>query len=159
MLYKLGQLVKYSNSKINTNNLNPSKYISTENMLPNIQGIVKSSNVPENINVCKFENSNILLSNIRPYFHKLYFPTFTGGCSNDVLCFNVIDSQLTLPKYLYYMMSTTSFIDYVVSTSKGTKMPRGDKNAILDYTFNVVPFDQQLLIVDIIEYLVFLLLF
>ena len=57
------------------------------------------------------------------------------------------------------MMSTTSFIDYVVSTSKGTKMPRGDKNAILDYTFNVVPFDQQLLIVDIIEYLVFLLLF
>ena len=150
MLYKLGQLVKYSNSKINTNNLNPSKYISTENMLPNIQGIVKSSNVPENINVCKFENSNILLSNIRPYFHKLYFPTFTGGCSNDVLCFNVIDSQLTLPKYLYYMMSTTSFIDYVVSTSKGTKMPRGDKNAILDYTFNVVPFDQQLLIVDII---------
>ena len=47
----------------------------------------------------------------------------------------------------------------IVSTSKGTKMPRGDKNAILDYTFNVVPFDQQLLIVDIIEYLVFLLLF
>ena len=159
MLYKLGQLVKYSSNKINTNNLNPSTYISTENMLPNIQGIVKSSNVPENINICKFENSNILLSNIRPYFHKLYFPAFTGGCSNDVLCFNVIDSQLTLPKYLYYMMSTTSFIDYVVSTSKGTKMPRGDKNAILDYTFNVVPFDQQLLIVDIIEYLVFLLLF
>ena len=150
MQYKLSQLVNYSNDKINSSLLTNLNYISTENMLPNIGGIIKSSNVPLNTNVCKFVKDNILLSNIRPYFHKLYLSTFTGGCSNDVLCFKITNPKIINPKYLYYAMSTKSFIDYVVSTSKGTKMPRGDKNAILEYTFNVASIPQQLLIVDII---------
>ena len=150
MQYKLSQLVNYSNDKINSSLLTNLNYISTENMLPNIGGIIKSSNVPLNTNVCKFIKDNILLSNIRPYFHKLYLSTFTGGCSNDVLCFKITNPKIINPKYLYYAMSTKSFIDYVVSTSKGTKMPRGDKNAILEYTFNVASIPQQLLIVDII---------
>ena len=158
MQYKLSQLVNYSNDKINSSLLTKLNYISTENMLPNIGGIIKSSNVPLNTNVCKFTKDNILLSNIRPYFHKLYLSTFTGGCSNDVLCFKITNPKIINPKYLYYAMSTKSFINYVVSTSKGTKMPRGDKNAILEYTLNVTSIPQQLLIVDIIAYLKFLLL-
>ena len=150
MQYKLSQLVNYSNDKINSSLLTKLNYISTENMLPNIGGIIKSSNVPLNTNVCKFTKDNILLSNIRPYFHKLYLSTFTGGCSNDVLCFKITNPKIINPKYLYYAMSTKSFINYVVSTSKGTKMPRGDKNAILEYTLNVASIPQQLLIVDII---------
>ena len=148
MQYKLSQLVNYSNDKINSSLLTKLNYISTENMLPNIGGIIKSSNVPLNTNVCKFTKDNILLSNIRPYFHKLYLSTFTGGCSNDVLCFKITNPKIINPKYLYYAMSTKSFINYVVSTSKGTKMPRGDKNAILEYTLNVASIPQQLLIVD-----------
>lgn len=159
MQYKLSQLVNYSNDKINSSLLTKLNYISTENMLPNIGGIIKSSNVPLNTNVCKFMKDNILLSNIRPYFHKLYLSTFTGGCSNDVLCFKIKNPKIISPKYLYYAMSTKSFIDYVVSTSKGTKMPRGDKNAILEYIFDVVPFHQQLRIVDIIAYPISLQLF
>lgn len=31
------------------------------------------------------------------------------------------------------------FIEHTVLTSKGTKMPRGDKTAILDYEFNLAP--------------------
>ena len=158
MLCRLNQLVSYSSEKINSKYLTKSNYISTENMLPNIGGIIESSNIPPNSNMCKFEKNDILLSNIRPYFHKLFFSNFIGGCSNDVLCFKVINSETILPKYLYYAMSTKHFIDYVVSTSKGTKMPRGDKNAILEYTFNVTSIPQQLLIVDIIAYLKFLLL-
>lgn len=158
MQYKLSQLVNYSNDKINSSLLTKLNYISTENMLPNIGGIIKSSNIPLNTNVCKFTKDNILLSNIRPYFHKLYLSTFTGGCSNDVLCFKITNPKIINPKYLYYAMSTKSFINYVVSTSKGTKMPRGDKNAILEYTLNVASIPQQLLIVDIIAYLKFLLL-
>lgn len=158
MQYKLSDIAQYSTLKVNTNLLSTSNYISTENMLPNIGGITKSTGVPRNIKVCEYKTDNILLSNIRPYFQKLYYAKSNGGCSNDVLCFTVINKNLVHPKYLYYAMSTEQFINYVVSTSKGTKMPRGDKNAIMEYILDIVPYNQQLLIVDIIEYLVFLLL-
>lgn len=37
------------------------------------------------------------------------------------------------PRFLYYLISDQKFIDYSDKTSKGAKMPRGDKSAILNY--------------------------
>lgn len=152
MLYELKDIVRYSNQKINTNNLNLSTYISTENMIQNFGGIKLASSVPFNASVTKFCKGDILLSNIRPYFKKLYYSKIDGGSSNDVLCFKIINTQQICPLYLFYAMSTDKFINYVVSTSKGTKMPRGDKMAILKYSLNIDSYDKQLRIVDIIEY-------
>ncbi|MCQ8213631.1 restriction endonuclease subunit S [Cetobacterium somerae] len=42
-----------------------------------------------------------------------------------------------LNDYLYYIMSEEKFFDYTVNTSKGTKMPRGDKAAIMQYEFYI----------------------
>lgn len=158
MLVKLKDIISYSSNKINSKNLSTKNYISTENMLSNFNGIVPASSLPYNTNVTKFSKNDILLSNIRPYFKKLYYTTFDGGCSNDVLCFTINDMNLVNPKYLYYYLSTDDFFDYVVSTSKGTKMPRGDKKAILNYELELHSFTQQLHIVDIIAYLILLLL-
>lgn len=140
----------YSNSKINYDKLADYNYISTENMLPNFGGITKSSYVPKEGKSVSFNKGDILLSNIRPYFKKLYYAKFDGGCSNDVLCFKISDEKLVNSKYLYYALSTNRFIDYVVSTSKGTKMPRGDKNAIMQYTISIHDIKTQEHIVDII---------
>ena len=152
MTYLLKDLVHYSNNKINYDKLDDYNYISTENMLPNFGGITKSSYVPKGGKSVSFNKGDILLSNIRPYFKKLYYAKFNGGCSNDVLCLKISDEKLVNSKYLYYALSTNRFIDYVVSTSKGTKMPRGDKNAIMQYTISIHDIKTQEHIVDIITW-------
>src|SRR5690606_36986841 len=83
---KLNDLCDYSNKRILMNELNLDNYISTENMLQDRAGVVSASNLPTATNVTNFEIGNILISNIRPYFKKIWLANFSGGCSNDVLC-------------------------------------------------------------------------
>lgn len=37
------------------------------------------------------------------------------------------------PHYLYYLLANDSFFEYSMATAKGTKMPRGDKKALMKY--------------------------
>ena len=122
---KLGDI-----SEVITNKINVS-YISTENMLPNKGGIYEATNLPNILLTPSFQINDILVSNIRPYFKKIWYAKFSGGCSNDVLIFRA--KQNTDPKFLYYVLSDDRFFRYAMSTSKGTKMPRGDKIAIMKY--------------------------
>ena len=139
---KICDVAKIINSKIDGTILDNSNYISTENMIVNCGGIVDSSSVPTT-KVTRFLTNDILISNIRPYFKKVWFSVFDGGCSNDVICLRTTNEKC-LPRYLYYALCTDKFIDSFSASSKGTKMPRGDKNALLLYEIpdrNV--FDQQ----------------
>ena len=51
--------------------------------------------------------------------------------------------QNCYPRFLYYILSDDKFFDYSTATGKGTKMPRGDKNAIMCYTVPDIPFEDQ----------------
>lgn len=127
----LDEISSYVNEKINISELNNETYISTENMLPNKAGVVNATTLPSMNLTSAFKVGDVLVSNIRPYFKKIWHATFDGGCSNDVLVFRTkkgFDS-----KFLYYVLSDDNFFDYSMSTSKGTKMPRGDKKALLEY--------------------------
>ncbi|MGI6428482.1 MAG: restriction endonuclease subunit S [Syntrophomonadaceae bacterium] len=46
-------------------------------------------------------------------------------------------------KFLYYNLSFDGFFDYSMSTSKGTKMPRGDKSALMNYIVPLIPLSEQ----------------
>ena len=101
-------------------------YVTTDNMFKDFQGVDYNelSEKPEG-KVCEFEAGDILLSNIRPYFKKVWYANLRGGCSADVLVFRankVIDQH-----FLFYTMCTDYFIDYVMAGANGTKMPRGNK--------------------------------
>lgn len=132
MTSNLSDISYFVNEKINIEELNDSTYISTENMLPDKGGVTKSSGLPNaNYTQC-FSEEDILLSNIRPYFKKIWYATFNGGCSNDVL---VLRAKCNVcSKFLYYVLSDDKFFEYDTATSKGTKMPRGDKVAIMKYS-------------------------
>ncbi len=120
--------------------IDKSNYVSTENMLPNKGGVVPSSITPYNGAII-YHPKDVLMSNIRPYFKKIWFADKVGGCSGDVLCFrsnSKIDST-----YLYYLLSQDLFFDYVMAGSKGTKMPRGDKGQIMQYEFLLPPLETQ----------------
>ena len=136
MNYKLSDICNYGRDKIDSSSLTSSTYISTENMLPNLGGVTLASSMPTISSVSRFKNGDILLSNIRPYFQKMIFANFDGGCSNDVLVLRA-DEKCILPEYLYYSLAHKNFFDYVTKTGKGTKMPRGDKAAIMKYEINV----------------------
>ena len=128
--YKLGEIARPIKDRIDTSVLDKTSYISTENMLPNKTGITSSSGVPLG-NAIRFQEGDVLISNIRPYFKKIWRADNVGGCSADVICLRATDK--VEPLYLFYLLSQDVFFDYVMQGAKGTKMPRGDRNQIMQW--------------------------
>lgn len=148
MEYKLSDIAFYSKQKISVEDISVKNYVSTENMLPNKNGKIAATTLPKVKQTLKYEPDDVLISNIRPYFKKIWLANEEGGCSNDVLVLtakNGID-----PRYLYYVLANDKFFDYSMATSKGTKMPRGDKNSIMDYLVPSYPIDIQLKIASVL---------
>lgn len=125
---------------INIRTLEAHNYISTENMLPNKGGVCEAANVPSGT-VIEYKVGDILISNIRPYFQKIWRADRNGGCSADVLCIRAKENVDS--KYLYYLLSQQAFFDYVMSGAKGCKMPRGDKKQIMQWTVTLPPLEEQ----------------
>ena len=131
MTSKLSTLCTYIKGKVDVDTLDEHTYISTENMIPNKGGVESASSLPSTQYTQAFDKGDVLVSNIRPYFKKIWMAEYSGGCSNDVLVFRA--SEGCDPTFLYYVLANDSFFDYATATSKGTKMPRGDKTAIMQY--------------------------
>lgn len=131
MKYKLADICFYAKGKIDVSGLTDTHYISTENMLPNKGGVTTASSLPSIAQAQAYRKGDVLVSNIRPYFKKIWFADCNGGCSNDVLVFRAKED--TDARFLYYVLANDAFFDYSTATSKGTKMPRGDKTAIMQY--------------------------
>ena len=149
--YVLGDICGYRKEKISIDNVNVDNYISTENMLPDKKGVTVANSIPNTKNVDSYINNDVLISNIRPYFKKIWFADKNGGASSDVLIFYSLNKNILNMKYLYYLLSSDDFFDYVMSTSKGTKMPRGDKDAIMKYKVELPPLEQQEKIANILS--------
>lgn len=132
---KLGDFVSLQAHKVENDKAMNTSYVSTENLQPNKDGVqFPATSVPTSGKVNAYEIGDILVSNIRPYFKKIWMATKSGTHSGDVLNFRTKSSKLT-QEYLYTILESDSFFDYVTLTSKGTKMPRGDKDAIMDFEF------------------------
>ena len=138
--YKLGDIANPIKDRIDTSVLDKDSYISTENMLSNKSGVTKSSGVPSGSAV-RFQEGDILISNIRPYFKKIWRADFVGGCSADVICLRATNK--VEPLFLFYMLSQDVFFDYVMQGAKGTKMPRGDKKQIMQWPVLLPPLNEQ----------------
>ena len=140
--YKLGEVCSFVKDKISIRDAGAKVYISTENMLPDKGGITQSSSIPSEGMVTRYYPETILISNIRPYFKKIWLAKTDGGCSNDVLCFKGNDG-LVNSNFLYYLLSQDTFFEYVMLGSKGCKMPRGDKDHIMKWNVLLPPIDEQ----------------
>lgn len=137
----LGEVCDFSKDKVAVSVLDLENYISTENLLPNKGGVTEAASLPKIVTTTSFNVGDILISNIRPYFKKIWRAKFSGGCSNDVL---VIRAKKNVePRFLYYVLSEDKFFDLVTATAKGTKMPRGDKQVIMNYPVPDFPLETQ----------------
>ncbi len=136
----LGDIAVAVKDRIDTSVLDRESYISTENMLPDKAGVSVSSGVPSG-NAIKFQVGDVLISNIRPYFKKIWRANCIGGCSADVICLRATDEVESL--FLYYLLSQNAFFDYVMLGAKGTKMPRGDRKQILQWPLSLPSMKEQ----------------
>lgn len=150
MDYKLlFEVSVYRKDRISSDKVDKENYISTENMLPNRGGVEIATTVASAKTFPAYKKGDILLSNIRPYFKKIWYADKEGGCSNDVL---VVKGNKTVDnKFLYYVLSDNNFFNYSTVTSKGTKMPRGSKNAIMKYWVPDLDLPTQRKIADILS--------
>ena len=137
----LSDICSYSRDRVAVSELNTSTYFSTENMLPGKAGSTDASSFPTIPQTTACHKGDTLISNIRPYFKKIVYCEGRCGCSTDVLCFTPVQ-----PKYAAYLFSTLyadKFFAFMVAGSKGTKMPRGDKQQIMAYPVALPP-DEEL---------------
>jgi type I restriction enzyme S subunit len=147
----LGSIAEMTTDKVSINDLSVASYISTENLLPNRGGVEIAQKIPPSGNVNAFQAGDVLFSNIRTYFKKVWLASWNGGASADVIIFRPRDNQKIQSQYLFYLISSDAFIESTVTASKGTKMPRGDKDAMRNYEFSLPPLVTQQRIAGILS--------
>jgi type I restriction enzyme S subunit len=142
-LETIDSVAEMATEKIGLDDLTIENYISTENMLPDKQGVELASKLPTSGNVNAFRTGDVLFSNIRTYFKKVWLAPRNGGASADVVIFRPRSTRKIHNKFLYYLLSSDAFVESTVTASKGTKMPRGDKDAMRAYGFYLPPLSSQ----------------
>lgn len=149
---KLGEVATYANIRIPVSMVNCNTYVGVENLLPNKQGKTISNSVPKEGVVIQFNTGDILIGNIRPYLRKIWLADCDGGTNGDVLAIQIRRKTEIIPSYLYYVLSSEDFFVYDVQYSKGAKMPRGSKDAVMNYRLPVPPLPVQQEIVRILDH-------
>ena len=117
--------------KTSFDNTDIETYVSTESLLQNKGGRQTASSLPAAGKVTCYRRGDTLMSNIRPYFKKIWFASNDGTCSGDVLVFRA--NEVSNAAYLYSCLRQDSFFDHVMRGAKGTKMPRGDKKQVMNF--------------------------
>ena len=142
----LGEVCEMINTKIDTSDLTITTYISTENMKANFSGVTKSAKLPDYGKATKFQQNDILMSNIRVYLRKIWCATFDGGASSDVIVLRPNKNVSSV--FLFNVLCSDNYIAYSMTGTKGTKMPRGDKDVIKQFSLPLPSLEEQAKIAD-----------
>lgn len=148
---ELGAVAEYSQKRISVTDLTPETYVGVDNLLQDRKGKAVATFLPDQGSVTTYNQGDILIGNIRPYLKKIWFSNQVGGTSGDVLTIQNSITPCMENKYLYYILSDDRFFYYNVQYSKGSKMPRGDKKAIMQYKFILPSITEQKRIVSILD--------
>lgn len=128
-------------------------FVGVENLLSNKAGKVSSKREPTDGSLTEFQPGDILIGNIRPYLRKVWLADHAGGASGDVAVVHINDEARNRisSRYLYYLLSSENFFVYYNRTSRGGKMPRGDKRQLGKFLIQVPPLEVQQEIVRILD--------
>ncbi|MCD8203005.1 MAG: restriction endonuclease subunit S, partial [Prevotella sp.] len=147
----LNEIAPFVTKSIKLDEILIDTYVTTDNMLQNKSGVIPFEGVANISSITEYKKNDILISNIRPYLKKIWFADKDGGCSKDVLVLRSSAPDKYNPKYIYYMLRRDTFFDYVMKSTKGIKMPRGNKSEILKYEIPVPTIQQERDILSSIE--------
>ena len=128
----LSDIAEYVTERVNSDKITLKQYVTTDSLLQNKRGRQTAQNLPPMpCTLTSYSEGDILISNIRPYLKKIWFADSNGGCSTDVLVFRAKKGHTS--NFLFAVLMQDTFFSYMMQGSKGSKMPRGDKNQIMHY--------------------------
>ena len=129
---KLNDIAEFVTDKISSSSISLDSYVTTDSLLQNKRGREGAQNLPPvPCALTHYKQGDVLVANIRPYLKKVWYADSEGGCSSDVLIFRAKNGHCT--SFLYTVLMQDSFFEYAMLGSKGSKMPRGDKDQIMRY--------------------------
>lgn len=128
----LGKIAEYSHKRINAATIMKTNYVGVDNLLQNKAGKTESNYVPTEGNLTAYTVGDILIGNIRPYLKKIWLADNNGGTNGDVLVIHLTDKSVDT-RYLYQVLADDNFFVYNMQYAKGAKMPRGNKQKIMEY--------------------------
>ena len=143
----ISNLCKYVT--LRANEIDMESYITTDNMLQNCDGIRPYDGTDNITSAIAYQKGDILLSNIRPYLKKIWQANRDGSCSPDVLVIRP-DKDKVDERFLYYSLRRDVFFDYIMNEAgtRGLKMPRGNKDGIIQYRIILPDMEEQRRIVN-----------
>jgi len=90
----------------------------------------------------RFQPLDILFGKLRPYFRKVAVASVSGSCSAEILVLRPREQHHFALAVAHF--ASQEFIDYCVSHSTGTKMPRSEWRNISGFAVAVPPADELL---------------
>ncbi|MGP1485544.1 MAG: restriction endonuclease subunit S [Campylobacter sp.] len=95
-----------------------------------------------------FRKGDVLFGKLRPYLAKVYLAEEDGLCVSEFL---VLEAKKIENLFLKYILVSNNYIDYINSSTYGTKMPRANWDFIGNSIIPLPPKDEQEKIVEYIE--------
>ena len=74
----------------------------------------------------KFEKGQIMFGKLRPYFHNISLPFFSGVCSTDILIIEARDDVWTI--FAFFFLNQDWVVEAATQSASGTRMPRTNWN-------------------------------
>lgn len=138
---------------LRTTKVEMESYITTDNMLQNCEGIRPYDGTENITSAIAYQKGDILLSNIRPYLKKIWQADHDGSCSPDVLVLRP-NSDMVDERFFYYSLRRDAFFDFIMNEAgtRGLKMPRGNKDRIIQYRIILPNMEEQRKIVEDISH-------
>lgn len=128
----LKDIAFYVEVSISSDYVELEQYITTDNILQNKEGRSMAANLPpQSCGLTHYLPGDILIANIRPYLKKVWKANIEGGCSKDVLVIRAKENHYS--DYLYAITLQDVFFENAMLGNKGTQMPRGDKDKIMEF--------------------------
>ncbi len=146
----LGEVAALSTKAVEPANAGAKRYIGLEHIEPRnirIQRWGKANDV-RSLKTA-FQQGDVLYGKLRPYLDKAVLAEWDGICSTDIL---VIKAQNgLLPEFLAYLVHTSQFIEYAVSTTTGVNHPRTSWKALQKFPIPLPPLSEQREIARILQ--------
>lgn len=128
----LKDIAYYVDESIISDDIVKFQYVTTDCLLQNKEGRTIATNMPpQSCSLTHFMPGDVLIANIRPYLKKIWKADIEGGCSKDVLVIRAKEGHFT--EFVYALAMQDSFFENAMLGIKGTQMPRGDKNKIMEF--------------------------
>lgn len=144
-IWKLKHVTQDRNDKYSGENFS---YIAMENIESCTCRLLETQSEYDLTSAIVAQKDDVIFGKLRPYLAKVYRITLPSLVNSEFVVLNPIK---ILSKYLKYYLINPSFINYINSSTYGTKMPRASVEFILDSPIPVCNVKEQQQIAEYLD--------